>query len=324
MGNNSIIVRVQSESIYLHSIATLSFFSRDAFTIDMPLKLDIIHLAKGKRIDPRNRRSEVNVLQAEKENNNNYVIEFSVIGLFNERVAEWNNKELGNHYGMRFYPFVSSIIRGTFFCSNRIESISIVLPNVFRFIFAKSSISQNNCPSVLRHSYGEEYSTYIFTWDKEMKTTGDYQLFADIPVRLGGRSLLRIVRFPIYYWIGALIAVALLTFTDNIYVVIGAVAAAWVFMLERWDSSSLPQSDTILTRFYLLFGALLGLWGVVWSLYGLWGLIMAIPLLVLVIIVLCAENHFNETGELPQGFARAYARMVIKKDRKREMMTGIN
>ena len=320
MGNNRIILKIFSESIYLHSIATLSFSSGGLFTIKLPSDLDLIQMTKGKEITPEQThwKGEGKVIQAQKIERENYAIEISVIGLFNERTVDYNRHELGNHYGMRFYPFISSIIRGTFLFSRQVENISIVLPNSFRFIFANSDITQNDVSSVLRHSYGEEYSTYIFSWEEEIAYSEEYKLFADIPVRLGGRSLLRIVRFPIYYWIGALIAIALLSFTDNISVVIGSVAASWVFMLNRWDSSSLPQSDTILTVFYLIFGALLGIWGVLWEVIEWKAIFMVIPILVLVFLVFKAVKHFDETGELPQTFARVYAEGVIRKDRRRE------
>ena len=318
MENNRIILKICSESIYLHSIATLSFSSGGSFVVELPSTLDLIQVFKGKEIIPDNQHGKGKVIQAQKIEKDNYSLEVSVIGLFNERTVKWNGEELGNHYGMRFYPFISSIIRGKIYCSCPVENISIILPNSFRFIFADSDISQNNVSSVLRHSYGDDYSTYVFSWDDEIPSSEDYQLFADVPVRLGARSLLRIVRFPIYYWIGALLGIALLSFTDNISVVIGSVAASWVFMLKRWDSSSLPQSDTILTFFYLIFGALLGIWGVLWKLIGWNALYMAIPILILVFLVFKAVKHFDETGELPQSFAKAYAEGVIRKDRRRE------
>ncbi len=316
--NNRIILKVFSESIYLHSIATLTFCSGGSFVVELPSALDVIQIFKGMEIIPDNPHGKGRVIQAQKIEKGNYFLEISVIGLFNEKTVTWHGEELGNHYGMRFYPFISSIIRGAFYCSCQVENISIVLPNSFRFIFANSIVFQNDVSSVLRHSYGDDYSTYVFTWDEEIPSSGDYQLFADVPVRLGGRSLLRIVRFPIYYWIGALIAIALLSFTDNISVVIGSVAASWVFMLKRWDSSSLPQSETILTFFYLIFGALLGIWGFLWKLVGWKALFMAIPILVLVFFVLRAVKHFDETGELPQSFAKFYADGVIRRDRRRE------
>ena len=319
MGNSSVSIRIQSEAIYLHSIAVLSFSSDSPFLVGLPSTLDVIQVTKGKRATPDNESEGTLLFQSHKTERKTHSVEVSAIGLFDERNASWGHDELGNRYGMRFYPFVSSIIRGKFTCSQQIESIIIEIPNSYRFIFAQSSITQNETPSLLRHSYGEDNSLYVFTWDKEeVKSADEYQLFADVSVRYGGRSLLRIVQFPIFYWLGAVIAIALLSLTENIYVVLGAVAAAWVFLLERWDSSSLPQKGTILTHFYLLFGAVLLIWGIMWHYLGIKTLYLMGPVILLMfILALWGTKRFNETGELPGWFARFYAEKVIGLDRKR-------
>lgn len=319
MGNSSVSIRIKTEAIYLHSIAVLSFSSDSPFLVGLPSTLDVIQVAKGKRVTQDDESGDTNLFQSHKTEKKTHSVEVSAIGLFNERKASWGHDELGNRYGMRFYPFVSSIIRGKFTCSQPIESVIIEIPNSYRFIFAQSNITQNENPSLLRHSYGEDHSLYVFTWDKEeVKPSDEYQLFADVSVRFGGRSLLRIVQFPIFYWLGALIAIALLSLTDNIYVVLGAVAAAWVFLLERWDSSSLPQKGTILTHFYLLFGAVLLIWGILWCVLGIKTIYIMGPVILLMFILsLWGTKRFNETGELPRWFARFYAEKVIGLDRKR-------
>lgn len=316
MENNHVYLKIYAESIYLHSISILTFYSAKEFEITLSPEMEIIQLIKGKQ-------KTLKTIISQKGDGKNNIIEVSIIGFFEERKIFLNNynNELGAHYGMRFYPFISSIIRGTISCSRKFDHVSIILPDVFRFIFFQSEIKQNDRKSILRQSYGKDFSNYIFTWKDEFDGISKYVLKTNVPVRLGGRSLLRIIKFPIYYWLVALLGVAILSSTDKASVVIGAVVAAWLFMLQRWDSSSLPQQETILTGLYLIFGAILGLWGMMWILIGKITSLLIVPILIVVYIILEAIRLFNETGELPGFFAEWYAKKVIKKDKKREIMS---
>lgn len=313
MENNNVTITISAESIYMHSVSVISFYSVNRFEISLLPELEIIQVIKGKR------KSE-NTILSQKGEGQDYIIEVSVIGMFNERkvIPDYDEDVLGNHYGMRFYPFISSCIKGTIRCSRKIDNVSIIIPDNFNFIFFQSEIKQNNAKSVMRQSFGKESSKYFFTWKDGIDKESKYELEINIPVRLGGRSILRIVQFPICYWIAALTGIAFLSFTEKASIVIGAVVTAWLFMLQRWDSSLVPQKDTILTKFYLLFGALLGVWGFSWVLFGIKAAFLTIPIIIIVYTIFNAISSFVETGELPRSFAKLYALLVIKNDARRE------
>lgn len=361
MENSTVTLEINSESIYMHSISVLSFFSMDKFKVRLSYEKSRIH---------RGIRDGECWIKSVKNDNHIYCVEISVIGLFNEQLVNDCISEdvLGNHYGMRFYPFLSSYIKGEIECNRRILNVSLKLPDTYRLLFFKSSIKQNGTPSTLRHSYGKEMSSYLFTWDHFDNSNqdidansvsipvGTFKLHPEVFVRLGGRSLFRLVKFPVYYWIIAFFSIFLLAFTENKYVVFGAFATTWLFMLERWDKSSLPQQNTLLTLQYLIYGFLIGIWGIAWALFcnnvknlcdrlsdfllfafnnnklsyqGVIdamdiGIVIIFFLLTLIIVTIIlsfrAINYFEINGKLPKYISYVFARSIIKGDIKRKKM----
>lgn len=310
MGNDCVFLEIRAESIYLHSIATLIYSSPKSFKINFQEGIEVIRLLKGKR------RIDGSVLSQKK--GRSYVVEALVMGLFKEREALSVVYERGLCicYGMSFYPFVSSFIRGTIFCSNRVDNISLVLPDMFRLVFCESSIRQNGRSSALRHSYGKESSSFIFSWKDEICDLAGYNLDFDISVRYGGVTLLRMTQFPIYYWIIALLGVSVLSFNENVSIVVGAIATVWLFLLQRWNNSFVPRKDTLLTRFYLVYGAVLGGWGILWKVCGVQAVFLIPPVVFMLYFTLAAISFFEKTGTLPKYVAEPYAKMVLRKELK--------
>ncbi len=352
---NNVNLEIKATSVYLHSISILTFKSNTAF--DVKLSYESLSIEKG--VEKKREPGRFVVIESQQAGSNHCVI-VSVIGLIEERTVIKDKKYssiLGNHYGMRFYPFVSSIFNGFIYCTSKIENVSIILPEHYRLLFANSTIRQNGKPSTLRQSYGDKESIYIFTWDKISTLTKPgqsycYKLEPDLRVRLSGKSLLRLVKFPVLYWIIALIGITIISISnDNKFLVIGSIATAWLFMLQRWDKSSLPQQNTLLTWLYLLYGALIAIWGILSSVKSneldffvkavqkivldffspgqasfidMNNFLSVVPLLVLLIIIFMVlfftfklTKYFELKGELPKWFAYPYVRWIIKGDNKR-------
>lgn len=352
---NNVNLEIKATSIYLHTISILTFKSDSAFRVK--LSYESISIEKGVEISRKSGRFVV--IESQQDNHKQCVM-VSVIGLIDERIVIKDDKYksiLGNHYGMRFYPFISSVLNGLIYCTIKIENVSIVLPDNYRFIFANTFLWQNGNLSELRQSYGDKESIYLFTWDKisPLQTQGQsfcYKLDFNLPVRLNGKSLLRLVIFPVLYWIIALIGITILSISnDNKFLVIGSIATAWLFMLQRWDKSSLPQQNTLLTWLYLLYGAIIAIWGILSSIrsndlflfiqdvrngvYAWLGegtavsidinnFINVVPLMVLFIIISMIvfltfklTKYFESKGELPKWLAFPYVKWIINGDKKR-------
>jgi len=308
MVNNGINITVKSDSIYMHSLATISLKSSSEFTLST--NLEIVDVNKG-IIEKKN------VLTSEKGDFDRFYIEFIALGFFQERIADETKKDIkGNHYGMRFYPFISSIIKGKLSTNQVINSIVFELPDKFRLIFFQANVNQNDCLATLRHSFGDVNSKFVFTWENPIKGSNNYDTFLKIPVRFGGTNFLRLVKFPIYYWLIALSGIALLSLTEKPNVVIGAIATTWLFMLQRWNNSNLPQQFNLLTKFYLLYGVLLGIWGVCWECFSYWSLLLLIPIGLVTTMTMKAINRFNRKGTLPNYLAKWNVRKVVELEEK--------
>ena len=320
---NQININISAKSIYMHSLSIIEFVSANKFKIK--ISNEIILLKLGNPI------SNGYIESIKKENH--HIINLELIGLFSERkiiIDKENplNKQLGNHYGMRFYPFVSSSIISNIILKNRtVGQVIIELPDQFRWIFFMSNIYQNGKLAQRRHSYDAGISKYIFNWtNQDYQTLKENKLSLEVPIRLGSATLEKLIKFPIYYWIISLFGIFVTAFTEDYRFVIAAVAATWLFMVERWSKSNLPQQNTLLTFFYLIAGFITAIWGVCMSLVNTnlcftFTLSITLTLLIIVCYVLTLFkllNFFKLNGKLPYKLAYLYSNWIIKGDNKRE------
>ena len=321
---NQVNIDIKAKSIYMHSLSIIEFISEKKFSVK--ISNEIISLKLGKSISN-------GYIEAIKKANY-YVINLETIGLFSERkiINDINNplqSQLGNHYGMRFYPFISSSVKSTIKIKGGIvRKVEIALPDQFRSIFFKSKVFQNEKKAQIRHSYDSDISKYVFSWTvNTIRSSNENKLTFDIPFRLGGANLERLIKFPVYYWIISLFGIFVTAFTQNFRFVIAAVAATWLFMVERWTKSNLPQQNTILTYFYLMAGLITAVWGGCMSFnhanyclpfYISTGFTLLI-ILGFVTILFRLINYFKLEGALPYKLAFYYAKRIIKEDNKRQV-----
>lgn len=311
MNADGVLLSIKAESIYMHTISALTFNSVDEFEVEIPI--EIIQIEKG------HKDSHSNKIKAIKENENKYTIELSVIGLFQEKKVIEDNEKLGNHYGTRFYPFVSSEIKKVIRCSKLINYVILNLPDTLSPMFKLSSISQNNQLSAgLRHSRENEWNKYVFSWNKNIIENESNVIQFDVQLRFSGISILRMVEFPICYWMIALVGLALLYNPDkenmNVRLFTGAIVSALLFMLQRWNKSSVPQRNTLLTHLYILYGSLLVVWGYLWYLTGSWSLLLLIPIALILFQTFWCVVKYIRFGKLTNWFSEKYARMIISFD----------
>jgi len=295
------VFKISFESIYMHSLATLEITQNEEFKINFD-SWKVIELDYG--IDNSNGKV-MSVLD-----DNKHKIKMKVANFISERtVYEKSAFSFGNHYGMRFFPFISSILNHNFSIdtTNPINFL-ISVPDKFRFIYYISTINNEN----FKHSYGVSESEYLF--ELQPINSSHQEINMNLAIRLGGSNFWGLITFPIVYWIISLLAVGMASIAGNMGVVVGAIAAVWLFILRHWKNSNLPQQDTILTKLYATSAGILGIWGIGYELLGNISLILIPPVMALILAIFYCNRHFNLTGELPLKVAKFFAKRVEQSD----------
>ena len=314
---NMISVHINAESIYEYSLIDMKLTSDKKFSVKISGKIVSIQAGDWKSND-----SSIKAIQ----NGGIFEVNVELLNWFVERKV-FENEEKGpeNQYGMRYYPFVSSILKGSIIPSSNsiIKSIVIELPDEFRLIwYSYKVLNSENRNSERDHSYGAERSKYIFTWKENDNSSNGKYLF-NVPIRAGGVKLLKIIEFPILYGILALIGIALASYADKSSVLIAAIAGVLTFLLRQWGSTKLPQRITILTHIYIIAAIVFIIWGISWGLVSHWALILAIPIVWAVYRLWQGALLFSNEGKLPL-FVETYWYDQVKRIDKVQKERGIN
>jgi hypothetical protein len=308
---NLLSVRLSTNSIYAHSIIVFKAISQEEFSVEF---------SSGKILSVLLGRVEETFRIFSVKNGDQHVIEIEILNWINEKVVN-RNKPAGksnpeNRYGMRYYPFVSSMIEGGFKVNGgNLIAIILDIPDKFRIIWYGAEIKDpNGVRSEIDHSYGKDISTYIFQWNGDTIGKGYFEI--KLPVRIGASSILNLVNFPLFYLILALIGVSLASLADKPSYLVAAIATSWVFMLRRWRSSNLPQRNTILTHGYIIAGTIVLLWGIAWKWLQLHALFFTVPIIVLFFLLQKALRKYGLEGELPDYIASYWSNKIKIADKK--------
>ena len=245
------------------------------------------------------------------------VIRWAFERKLDESISEFRTS---NQYGMRYFPFVSSQLRGGITVIDaKISVVFIELPDKYRIIRAGINVHFGEFKGTkVSHDRGEINSRYIFQ-PKEHGNIADI-VTIDLPVRLGGNALLRITEFPVYYGIISFLAVALAGLTGDGRIFVASIVAIYSFMLRHWLNSNPPQRSILLTRLYLFTGILLVIWGIVFLSLKYWAITFAPLLILAVYFYYKAVRYFSFTGKLP-GWLENYWKSQIDKTEKKQIKT---
>jgi hypothetical protein len=234
-----------------------------------------------------------------------FLLEFEAFGLFcetkvrpTEDPRDFGGETAHNQYGMRYYPYVSSTLTGRIIIAGVPLGLVVVdLPDAYRVIWHGASVLAPGAgPSILHHGYGLQRSRFIFTWSEQTQP-GEYNI--EIHARMGGAKLLRLLRFPLYYAIPTLFLLAVASFSQT-SVLMGALGAAWIFLLQQWSAADLPQRNTLLAHVYAIEAVVIAAWALIWSrLQPLAASLFTVPVLAIGAILFVAYTTFEQTGRLP-------------------------
>lgn len=282
---------ISTDSIYLGSICRLSASSHNPFRVSPNSR--ILSFVKGV---PTEREI------SSTEDKGKHAIEVEILDTLKEKGTGYGSDGSASRYGMSYFPFISSQFHLEISISAGLSNIIFEVPSNFRIIWKSAkAVSPSGQLSELSTSYSEKTSTYIFSW-KEPQEEGKFTI--DFDIRTGGPSLLKAAYFPIYYYLIALIAIAAAGTAEYTNVFLGAISAAWVFLLRHVNACDIPRRNVLLFYTTMILGFFLLVWGVTWRLnrfyHNEW-VIACESLLAIAIVIsgLRAVRLFESTGTLP-------------------------
>lgn len=302
---SGVLVSISADSIYLDSLASITMSSSKSFEVEV--SNDIVSVVKGVSPEATNTIKSI-------ESDNRQVVEVVVTQIFKERRVSYNHKNtLMNAYGMRFYPFVSSVLMSEIKISNQpIDIMLIDLPDSYRILWDKATVlGDGSSTAYLKHAFGIERSTYILRWNEGDKESSSINL--EVAVRLGGKALLRITNFPFMYWLLSLFIVAIASTSDKTSILLASVGASWIFMLRQWNLSNVPQENTLLTHAYLIHGIFIPIWAATWHFYSYFSLSWMPVIAIFVYSIHNSTQMFKKKGLLPKIIAEYWLKKVIDK-----------
>lgn len=298
---NKILVSIRFESIYADSLTEVTLTSSKSFSATFDGK--IAHIALGELTD--------GVIKSVQKDGSHRIL-FNTIGWLQETSVE-SATDNGPHasYGMRWFPFISSFMQCNIRVDLPISCIVLDSPDAFRLIWYKAHIEDpTGSKADLLHSYAPDRSKFVFLLN-DNSTSGEYRISCQI--RLGGMFLFKAINIPMYYGMLTLIGTAAASFQSK-SLALGAVVAAWLFLLRQWSSLGIPQRNIFLTRIYQVSGAAIALWTLMWVYFGWTGLSCIIAFMLAGYRIRQILSEFSNTGRLPTHWERYWSRSVRAAD----------
>ncbi|UFS70256.1 hypothetical protein LPW11_20570 [Geomonas sp. RF6] len=301
---DKILATFRFDSIYSDSLVEITLVSSKPFTVCFNCK--IVHVAVGVCSDYVG--SRMNSVQKD----GSYRIVFHSLGCIKQLSVESPHGD-GPHasYGMRWFPFVSSSIQCAITANLAIACVVLDAPDAFRLIWYSADVKDPDCnKAMLSHSYAPDRSKYVFMWDDDT-APGEYRISSQI--RLGGMILLKALNIPMYYGILTLIGTAAASFQSK-SLALGAVVAAWLFLLRQWSSLALPQRNILLTRIYQAGGLVIAAWTLMWVYCGWAGLSAIVAISLAYYRLSEVMNDFSFVGRLPPHWEQHWSQSVYVAD----------
>ncbi len=240
-----------------------------------------------------------------------YFIEAEIYNLFTvKKCFEKQEQSPHNIYSYYFFPFLSSIFNQHLEIQGGIiSSIIFSIPDKYKAIWHLIEAKNESLEEAkISHDQNSGIIKYIFQWEQ----SHSHCVSLSIPIRLGGNTFLKITEYPIYYLIVTLAGIALATYLGSIKVLLGALLAAFSFMIKQWGNSGIPQSFTLYTHFFRVIGLYLILWSLIWFQSKYIGIFLITPTLVIIYISLKTINKFKYSGKLPRFLVKYWCSEISK------------
>jgi len=294
--SNQVRMTVAVDEIHSHSLVRIEASGGEAFALSFP-SATVFSIRDGERSGAASVRSGVG----------KSTVDAAVVGTMAQLpVDKLADLRFGRapglsrpEYGVRFFPFVSSIFELQVECTGgRIVDVDFVISSEFRAVWSLArfeDLTGRNLTRSVAHD--------VDGWREALayEDGGTASINLSIPVRAAGRALVKTVVFPMLTWLASLVAILLASYFGTIQVVLGVVAASWAVIVRDLSSTKRAHQVTILTGicvFELISALTVGLLA---DLARPW-ITFAYLAVVLVVVIdgLAAVSAFEYVGRLPR------------------------
>lgn len=286
-------LEIRADNIYQSALAQIRARSLSAFGLVLPDHVQLVGVESG-LVSQSQTMTAVLV-------NGIHQIDIRVRGLIEEQklICADDKSSIGT-YGMQFFPYLSSLISIDIRVTQaRLKTVSITLPDQYRVIWFKQELYCNQQKLQISHSHGEKESTYVYAIEPTPPAQEGDQLHGQLPVRVGGKELLRLVTLPTVYFFTSMLAVFSVFQNNKANLTFGVAIAALALMTKMYGSSNAPQFNTVLRDIYILFALTLGLWSFTLHFIPALAILPVILCLFLCWLIWFSGRCFNQTGKFP-------------------------
>jgi hypothetical protein len=314
-------VSVDVHDIYSSSTVHLRAQSTDQFALELGHG-HIFEIDTGVRVSSESAASSAS--------GEVHALDLNVTGVFGQKPVESGETiSLGGgpgvsraEYGVRFFPFISSILDLSFrLTGGEISSVVVLVRPEIRLLWdlAKVDTASNNGVDqldeptiVIAHSPGGWRQALIFDEQRP-------DAFAiTLPAVASGRLLTRSVLYPLVVWFGSLVTVFAAAQLLNTDAIVAAVGASWTLGLREWLLSERAHQITLGQALLVAQGLSVSIWAAALVWIPTWACVGVVAVLATggAWLIRTAAS-FEYTTVLPTLLAKTWGRCTIVLEARR-------
>lgn len=212
-----------------------------------------------------------------------------------------------NEYTVRFFPFISSVLRLELVSSLPIVAFSVKVPRTIRPVWSQATFESPAVGPLER-----EVAHYPEGWREAMAWRAPEErptmILLELPLRSSGRELARRVLLPELIWLVSLVGILFSASFTDWKIVAASLVAAWALLLRELVDSDRGHQVTFLSAVFLLWAA----FQAIWTGLAIFGEPWPLAVLAGIAILGCVDLtrsvvRFEYVGRLPLRYAIPWA-----------------
>jgi len=206
-------------------------------------------------------------------------------------------------YGVRFFPYTSSILRFNFeLDKGRIRALRVNNGEEVRLLWSHASFRNevgHEIPRQVAHSHtGWQEAMAWLTLEER-----PHALLLQLPVRASSRTVAKSILHPMFTWMASMVGIALAAELATSEVIVAAVIGTWSFLLREWSGSARAHQINLLSGIFIFQAMAAAVWGIALNQSVSLAAIVGISLAIFSLDLFVASVRFEYRGYLPRRFA---------------------